>query len=385
MELHHCPAVVPKNTRTKSYTSNNPSFGMPTVVGDLDFPGADLSPPVAGQVLTDKPTVTLLDWKIRVWHIDGSHEDRSPSNEDFFAYGGSLKLKQAHPLAASQDAAFLAIEFPKGLGWATRWVKYEIKSKWGPSPADIAANEACHVSERLRLMEAFSVDRVRGLYQRVLTDSRDAIMRAVVDTFFTPRLPGSDNASTVHVFEAIRHAFEWNEAVVDLLPWWLLPRASQNYEEIRSALSVLPLEGPLDEFLPGLLTGGVARVYLPIRPGYETEALDFYTTYASECDGLVASFRSYRQQHFKHVRAATSGAQGWDEPTPPEATPLGASAWRHDWEKPLRRFDVLGEWSTLLPIDGVHAEPFLSRRTVLDEAAIIKVEQDLSAAPPVNP
>jgi hypothetical protein len=142
-------------------------------------------------------------------------------------------------------------------------------------------------------------------------------------------------------------------------------------------LEQLPKRVVTNEILTPEITGALAVVYLPIRHEMEDTALRFLKEIDStQRRKLVQDFNDLRNTRFGLTRApSTLTAATMDVPTPVGGTQAGTPAWTAEWEKGLRNFEVLAEWSDLTPTDGVHVETQLSATTVADESAKARLER----------
>ncbi len=127
----------------------------------------------------------------------------------------------------------------------------------------------------------------------------------------------------------------------------------------------LPERGASD-----FLNASWARVFLPIRAGFETQALEFILAGGAArlspqqrqtIKTLVDELNKFRNDHFG------------------DPTGIAIDPQTH---KVTDSFDLLAEWNETTPTDGTHAEAVLATTTALDEASeqLLSDEADLRKA-----
>lgn len=102
------------------------------------------------------------------------------------------------------------------------------------------------------------------------------------------------------------------------------------------------------------LNASWARVYLPIRPGYELDALHFIyygsvenynpnPDYETEFNKLITELNDYRSRHFGEREVSVID------------------------KKLVDKFDVIAKWVEVLPTDGTHVEAVIASTTATDQ------------------
>jgi hypothetical protein len=152
--------------------------------------------------------------------------------------------------------------------------------------------------------------------------------------------------------QQLTELFEWEQASYTLLPgWW------------RAAEPHVPTRASRD-----LLNAAFARLYLPIRPGKETEAVVHVLTNGgalpltrparAAVDATVADFRQHRENHYGGLGGVEVGEVG-------ECPVLND------------KFTCLGTWTEVIPTDGTHIEVTLSPTTSADALSTATAEAEL--------
>lgn len=370
-KLYRCTHPGQPEDREKEITILNPNLSRPTgtlIFLDSIWDDYEISPKTSGFLLLKQPTLEVTDWDWIEYKI-GSQVTHDGNASGFKSHGGWVKVRNATKGISTQSVEIHAL-FPRGLTWRTKHIKVKVRSRWGPKDADLAAYKSCLEGEYERLRADFSVDKVRALFERCRLQIRESVLRRVVEDHFLNLLPDQLTAEKMTNFEEVRQYFDWSAAIIDTLSWWLLPTSAQYHQEVRDALSALPFEQPIDEFLDQVMIAPAARVYLPIRSGFEQQAIELYAGKQKVLTRLVSSFVKDRETRFGTYKRDLPTAEALCAPGYPSYTSLKANRWQYDWEQPQSKFEVLGTWSELLPLDGVHAEPFLSERTAIDESQI---------------
>jgi len=157
----------------------------------------------------------------------------------------------------------------------------------------------------------------------------------------------------------------------------------QNRDDLRRRLLTLPGDTRTDWVLRDFLVASCAKVYLPLRPGCEQDALNLLTGRATPSQALgecLREFNSYRRDNFAAIERPLPSAEEVVAPSDPSATPASAAAWQSPWEQLRRNFIVLDEWAEYTPTDGIHAEPVVGSCAGADEARLQALASDLRSA-----
>lgn len=285
--------------------------------------------------------------------------------------GGLVRWQTAPQIGQTHPVGVLAVDFPRdrsGPGhsdlpiWApliqVSRLALEANTVWGPKSSDVLAYAAQVADLRAQAYANFNEADVFAL--------RDAATRVyagqVVERALT--LLGRTRAVTARLFDL-------DDVFVESEPWWASALGTENAELVRETLRALPLGAPVDDFIVPALTAGEATAFIPIARGQEASALalvdDLYDPIK-----LTEQIADYRESHFAPNAAATPSYDEILGPGEPAGTAAGAASWANAWEEPPQAFDVLGAWSELIPIDGLHTEMLLSATSGADEGAIAR-------------
>lgn len=173
------------------------------------------------------------------------------------------------------------------------------------------------------------------------------LMRRIISEFFLD--PAQCDCDLVSELELI---FEWENLSYRLsAPWW---RASTQVNGLQSLRT-------------SFLNASWARVYIPIRPGYEERAITWLMSVGAiprvpdELEYYLADLRAnvlpqYERKFQPGQRDADEIAGSRDI----QLTELDSRDWDHEYER-LAGFKVLDRWTVTIPTDGVDHETALSR------------------------
>lgn len=242
-------------------------------------------------------------------------------------------------------------------------VRFRIDTRWGPSTQARAEYISKVHEERLRLMHEFDTDWVYQLHHLAETDyPGNVVDRALQENLAYP--PEFD-------FRQVKELFDLEGVVIDNVPHWASPSGRSAHDALMLRLQRLPSQLALNSLLTDSLTASQAVVYLPIRPGLEEAALQLLPEAKDEASEIAQDAKAYRDQHFGPTRQMQiPSVEQHMSPTPVIATPAGSGDWTNDWERPQNKFDILAQWSALVPSDGVHVETHLSGTVATDEHEI---------------
>ncbi|WP_139246002.1 hypothetical protein [Geodermatophilus amargosae] len=178
-------------------------------------------------------------------------------------------------------------------------------------------------------------------------DPRDELLTKLAD-MLTP----TDRQLGCADIEGLTELFEWEQASYTLHPgWW------------RAGEVPVPTRSSTD-----LLNAAFAKMYLPIRPGKETQAVVHILTNGgtlplsrparAAVDGSIARFLRHR--------AATYGSPAGITVTGDSPCPVLKE-----------RFTCLGTWTEELPTDGTHLEVTLSPTVSADALSVALADTEL--------
>lgn len=346
------------------------------------------------QFSTVLPTNTVLsDWKFEIteWIIeegDGSRRTADPAV--FEQHGGQWWFERAEDSptigAGGAMAHWIRVLMPEawGPGWWTVSVKGRFTWSYVASDAINEQARACIEAEKKKIRDSFSAERVMQIFEEVNAGERQLVFQRVFESVLLKEYFQLGTNPPCALLERLRNSFEWNEAVVEYLPWWMTPGGRERRDRLRQQLLALPGDTRSDLIIDDRLVASAARIYLPIRPGMEEEILAQLlgrpSLAGTALEGCVDDFITWREQNLGEITYPLPGFDSVMGIGPALATPAGADDWEHDWERPRRRFLVLDEWSESLPTDGVHVEPALSTCGSADEFRASALRSDLETA-----
>jgi hypothetical protein len=247
-------------------------------------------------------------------------------------------------------------------------VRFRIETKWRPSDATYAEYLAKVHAEEMRLAAEFDPRQVFQLHEIAVASYPAAVLNRAL--FEGLQLSGGQ-ANPV-----IRSILDLDGVFIENSPYWTSPSGLENFESLAVRLQRLPAQLPLHELLTDDLVASHAIVYVPIKAGMEEVAISMVREAASEASTIAADFRDFKEGAFGLLAdPALPNVEDHLGPNPVPVTPAGASAWEQPWEKPQRKFRILGQWSDLVPTDGVHVESHLSATVVTDENEVHRLER----------
>ena len=338
------------------------------------------------------PNTVLSAWDLEIvtWMVDdGSGTVYSADTSQFLSSGGRWGFTNASmPQVglAGPLASTIEVLMPEafGAGWWT--VNVTARMTWFYVPTETITNEvkACIEAEKKKIRDSFSPERVTQILEEVKAGRLELVYQRLFQTVLLHDYYSIGTNPPADLLERVRNFFDWNEAIVEYLPWWLTPAGKARRERLRQLLLALPGDTRSDAVIDDMLIASAARVYLPIRPGQERDALAFVLRRPSlqghSLSACVDDFVKWRDENFAPVSYPLPTYDQVLDIGPARATPAGESAWAYDWERARREFLVLDEWSELLPTDGVHVEPGLSACGGVDEFRAAALRSDLASA-----
>jgi hypothetical protein len=338
------------------------------------------------------PNTVLADWKFEIvnWVIDDDGNERSASVSQFEEYGGYWKFWAPADVPEIGKGGNIASEIwvlmpeATGPGWWTKNVTGKMTWTYVASDAVTAQVQACIDQEKERIRASFSADRVAQILEEVKAGGQSLVYQRLFKMVLLRDYYAMGMNPPCDLLERVRNFFDWNEAAVEYLPWWMTPGGQERREKLRQLLLSLPGDTRSDVLIDDALVASAARIYLPIRPGLEEEAVAFLTGESSlpanGLGGCVGDFVDWRQANLGPVSYPLPTYAQVMDVGPGHSTAAGDAAWQHDWERPRRKFVVLDEWSETLPTDGVHVEPGLSTGGSVDEYRASALRSDLATA-----
>jgi hypothetical protein len=324
-----------------------------------------------GYVLRDVPVLELVSF-VRFdtgdRHQPANLQLRTPA--DFYALGGSFAWDpQKTPKAGLSDsegrviASTITRMYAKGFdefSWGIRDIKVRVTSTWVPSAALTSADQTQREMRRMDLVRALEEGAAQRLRDSLQGSFQGGVIAQAVERHLVP--PVNFN------LDFLRQVFDFEQAIVEVVPYWATETGRLNYRLAREKLEALPILLPVDELLPDEFTASQAVVYLPIREGAEQQALRFLPDIPADDSGWIQrQVDSFRSTHFAPLPRTASTYADVSSPRPPTATLSGATDWTSEWEKPVSKFMVLAEWAEHVPTDGLHCESRLSDSVVTDE------------------
>jgi hypothetical protein len=249
-------------------------------------------------------------------------------------------------------------------------VRFRVETAWGPSDQTLADYLTRVEDERIRLSKEFDASMVKDLYDVAEADyPKTVVDRALAETLTYP--PDFQ-------YRLVQEIFDLPGVVIDNVPYWATPQTRAAHDELLLRLQRLPVQLPLETLLSDCLTAAQAIVYLPIRRGMEEQALELLPESAGKAAAIAESFHTFWKDHYGPLAEFVApDVASHMAPTPVLATKADAQQWTNKWEDPQNRFEILGQWSELVPTDGVHVESHLSSTVVTDENEQHRLEQSL--------
>ena len=352
---------------------------------DVEFPGdvrlSDGEKVPTGYVLASTPSIRMDQFKI--FDTGNEYFKNAPQwntrSSVFHQLGGQLAWDSTRTPGKMQGMTsgrlLVTIEdvvYPGEL--ENEWygisaVDVTITSKWVPSAELEIEVQAKYDTRRQELVQALLDGAFVDLRDSVDMDYEGSVVAQAVRTHI--------ERSGQYPISYLRQIFEFEEAVVESVPYWCTQAGQTHYAHLRARLESLPVPVNVDSLLTRTFTDAEAIVYLPVQPGLERAALDALRTRIKESEKtrLVSEINDFRQQHFSAVAPPASGYDAVLGPAPPSGTLAGQRAWESTWEGPRAKFDVLAEWQELVPTDGVHIETVLSDSDATDEAALFELHR----------
>jgi hypothetical protein len=261
---------------------------------------------------------------------------------------------------------------------------------WHHAPGEQLTTDAkqCIEDEKKRIRESFSAERVQAIVEEVKSSRRELVYKRVFDQVLLQPYYDLGVSPPCDSLEKLRNWFEWSDAVIEYLPWWMTPAGRERREALRQRLLSLPGDVRSDIVIDDTLVASAARVYLPIRPGHELDVARLLATGTdtekSAVDDCVERYVDWRDEEYAPLEYPLPTYEQVTAIDPALGTPAGTPDWLHDWERPRRRFTVMDEWAELLPTDGVHIEPALSACGSADSLRTSALVADLAAADAVR-
>ncbi|MCC6196806.1 MAG: hypothetical protein IT518_20320 [Burkholderiales bacterium] len=277
--------------------------------------------------------------------------------------GKDVVLSVNLPLRWSAPTSLFG-ELESALSGAT----FEIRSQWHPSNAVLADYMAKIEEARADMIAAFEPERVHDLHAIAQADYAGT----VVDEAVGRQLTYPDNFD----YSSLSQIFDLPNVVVDSLPYWASPVTREAYRDLLAKLQSLPAAFETNRILTDCLVASSAVVYLPVRPGMEERALELLPETVGVRRDVANDVEKYRRDHFALVGGRPAlDMTVIDVPAVPVATPSSAAAWSSPWEQAPRKFDVLAQWSELVPTDGIHIETHLGDTVAADEREARRLER----------
>lgn len=110
----------------------------------------------------------------------------------------------------------------------------------------------------------------------------------------------------------------------------------------------------------------------------ENTIFEFLTSGRWDGGALVTSLRASRETNFGEVPYTMPSFEDILAPNGNTVTGMGAQNWSNDWEKPRRKFKVLGEWGEFAPTDGVYMEPSLGECNGVDGLRVAELQGEIN-------
>jgi hypothetical protein len=339
------------------------------------------------------PGTVLSDWAFDItsWTVDpGDGNTYLADVSQFFTFGGKWWFRSDVdvPVIGSAGAQSNVVNVLMPEAWGPGWwtVKVTGRMTWTTVPAEAITTEVrtCIDAEKKKVLDSFSADRVMQILEEVSAARRELVFKRLFEEVLLPGYFAQGINPPMDVLERLRNFFDWNEATIEYVPWWMTATGRERREQLRQRLLKLPGDTRSDLIIDDFLIASMARVYLPVKRGMEAEAVAFLLKVGGysvpSLDACIDDFIAWREAQLGPITYPLPTYDQVLSSGPEVATAAGSAAWAHDWEKPRRKFLVLDEWSDLLPTDGVHLEPALSTCGSVDEYRASALVSDLEGA-----
>ncbi len=376
-----CPGLPPTGTVDVTHEFDSSNSGHDSSV-TLDF-STILT---AGTVLSSF-SFTLVSW--RVQRTDGTQYQADVSQ--FGGYGGTWGFKPGTvpPIVGSNGAQSVWIDayLPWG-GFFNQWWTVNIVGtfEWSyvPDSAFTTEIQKCIADEKQKIRDSFSSARVSEILAEVQSGLLVDLYKRLYEEVLLAPYYAQGIDPPLSVLEELRNDFDWNEATVEYLPWWMTIAGRRHREELRQLLLGLPGDAHVEVSIPDALVASGARLYLPIKEGQEYDAV--YLIAQLEGEGLpdlskcIQDFIDWRD---KNLGPNTYPLPTWQQVTAPGdgmGTATEQIDWSNDWERAPKKFLVLSQWADQLPTDGVHVEPVMSTGSSMDAFRTSALLSDLKTA-----
>lgn len=355
-----------------------------------EWGGDEYGDAIFSQVLPTSTVLTQWSFEITKWIVKDGNTEYEADPARFVEYGGYWWFPDPAqiPVIGSQGAQSHSIRVLMPEAWGPGWYTLKVQGRftWHCAPSDAINEEVrkCIEAEKKKIRDSFSEERLLRILDEVKVASRDLMYKRLFEDVIFPGYYAQGIDPPSDLLERARNYFDWNEATVQYLPWWMTSSGRQRREVLRRRLLSLPGDVRSDLIIDDSLIASDARIYLPIKPGHEKEAIRLLarleeSQYAS-IDQSVDDFSAWHEQNFGPVSFTRPTYEQVLDADSPLGTPEGEDDWENDWEKPRRKFIVMDEWSELLPTDGVHVEPMLSSCGSADAFRTTALESDLETA-----
>jgi hypothetical protein len=297
-----------------------------------------------------------------VWSFAGNGDIPAVGSSGFQRH--VINVRWSHPMAIVQ-------------------VRGRFNWTYAPDSAAVENARACIEAAEAAIRRSFSMDRLLAVVEEIDQGRTDLLFKRLFEQLLSGfYLQGVDPPTGL--LEIVRGLFDWNEAHVEYLPWWMTAGGRTRREALRQRLLKLPGDVRSDWVIHDRLIASAARVVLPIKANMEKQAIRLLTQLEggllNRLFRCVDDFSAWRQENLGALGPARPNYAEVMSPAPAVSTPTGATDWAHRWERPQRRFIVLDEWSELLPTDGVHVEPALSACGSADALRTSALVSDLETA-----
>lgn len=308
-------------------------------------------------MLTETPTVKITQFK------DKGNVTRHGAAE-FDECGGAVTMDPLPQVRAQDPDITLVADITswgegQDDGHAIHHIDAEVTSRWGPTDTDALAYAEAVAGEREQLQSQLSMERLLALRDIAVAQYEGTVLSRAVEHYF----------NNVSLLTEVADIFDVGDLFIRSTPHWATKAGRARYRKLRYELDRLPILVTADDLLPVQLTSSKATIFLPVREGREADALRLLKQFpANQIDRIVGNLQQFRAATFPDVPRQAMTYDQVMSPLPPSATLLGANAWANEWEQPAREFQVLGQWSEVLPTDGVHLEMLASDTLAADEA-----------------
>jgi hypothetical protein len=195
------------------------------------------------------PGTVLSDWTFEItsWTVnDGSGMQYQADPTEFYNFGGKWWFRSDADVpvigAAGAQSNVVNVLMPEawGPGWWT--VRVTGTMTWYTVPSEAITTEVrtCIDEEKQKILASFSAERVMQILEEVSASRRELVFKRLFEEVLMPGYFAQGINPPLDVLERVRNYFDWNEAVVEYVPWWMTATGRERRDLLRERLLKLP-------------------------------------------------------------------------------------------------------------------------------------------------